>query len=169
MRRARLVLFVATVTLSTVVPGCRLMAQPLRDPPRWLLGAAAGVLGAGRSSLSELLTVALHATHFAPGRLGLDLAVGTAPRPLAQGTLGLGMRLGGSVPLTIQPDFYLLPSAGLSTLFASAEGQTAAGLHVGLAALQVAPDTWGWRAGASWHRLNSISGTIWLLELGLVR
>lgn len=168
-RRSSLILLAATVTLLFAVAAGRLQAQPLREPPRWLVGAAAGVVGTGRSTLSELVTVALHATHFAPGRLGLELAVGTAPRQLVEGTLGLGMRLGGSVPLTIQPDLYLLPSAGLSTLLAVSEGQARGGLQVGLAALQVAPGSWGWRVGASWHRLNGIPGTVWLLELGFVR
>lgn len=162
-------LAVTTLSLGAALAHAPLAAQPLRDPARWVLGAAAGVLGTGRSTLSELFTVALHATHFAPGRLGLDLAVGTAPRPLAQGTLGLGMRLGGSVPVTLQPDMYLLPAVGLSTLLATGEGQVAVGPHVGVALLQLAPERCGWRAGLSWHRLHSIAGTVWLLELGLVR
>jgi hypothetical protein len=129
-----------------------------------------GVPGYEKEPLPELFTVGMHATSIKPGKLGGDFAIGTMPRAFAYGAGVIGLRLGGVLPISLGPDFLLLPSAGGSLLVVGGEGGGggAGGINAGLATVWWTGDT-GVRTGITWHRFPDTRDAIWLVEFGIVR
>jgi hypothetical protein len=137
----------------------------------WLVGASIGLPGAGGEAAPSLFTVGAHVTQLRPGRPGVDLAVGTVPRALAEGVVALGARAGVGLPLALSRGVLVLPSAGASLLGGVGAGGVGgtAGLHAGVAAVVLPASTVGLRAGVTWHRFEETGGGLWLLEVGFVR
>lgn len=142
----------------------------------WMLGAALGVPGTGRDAAQELLIVGVHATDVRPGRFGADLALGTIPRVLAEGIVGLGVRAGVTVPLALTPRVLLLPAVGWSAVGAVAVGGASGvvGGYAGASTLLLGTDRTGVRVGTTWHRFmltpedSGDNKTLWLFEVAIV-
>jgi hypothetical protein len=136
----------------------------------WMLGASLGMFGVGTESLPlELFTFGMHWTQVRPGHLGADVSIGTVPRVLAEGVVIAAARLGVTYPLSVAPGVLLLPTAGLSVIGGAGAGGAGAttGYNLG-GAVVLGTGPVGFRAGATWHRLDLSSSAVWLVELGIV-
>lgn len=144
-------------------------AQAGGSGSRHLLSVSVGVPAAYGETASELFTLGVQWTPWKPGRLSADIAVGTMPRLLTNGVLGIGLRGGATFPFEITKGAYLLPSAGVSAIGAVG-GEVADGAygpHVGLATVLLGQNNLGLRAGASWNLFREAREGVWLLELGV--
>ena len=137
----------------------------------WLVGVSAGVPGAEGGIEPSLFTVGVNVTQLRPGRPGADLAVVTVPRVIAEGFAVVGARAGVALPLVVNPNVLLVPSAGVSLLGAAGAGGGGgtAGLNAGAAAVLLSARGVGVRTGVTWHRFDEAGGGLWLLEFGFVR
>ncbi len=137
----------------------------------WLFGASVGVPGYEGEAVPELFTVGVHWTQLRPGRPGVDLAIGTMPRVLAEGFAAVGARAGVALPLALSRGAVLLPSAGVSLLggVGAGGGGGTTGLNAGVAAVLGPAGGAGLRTGVTWHRFGEAGGGLWLVEVGVVR
>ncbi len=140
-------------------------------PGGWLFGASVGVPGYEGEAVPELFTVGVHWTQLRPGRPGVDLAIGTMPRVLAEGFAAVGARAGVALPLALSRGAVLLPSAGVSLLggVGAGGGGGTTGLNAGVAAVLGPAGGAGLRTGVTWHRFGEAGGGLWLVEVGVVR
>ncbi len=140
-------------------------------PGGWLFGASVGVPGYEGEAVPELFTVGVHWTQLRPGRPGVDLAIGTMPRALAEGLVAVGARAGVALPLALARGAVLLPSAGVSLLggVGAGGGGGTTGLNAGVAAVLGPAGGAGLRTGVTWHRFGEAGGGLWLVEVGVVR
>ena len=164
-----------TVFLATLLALCasRARAQtPDSSPDRnehgtIMFGASIGMPAYGGQPIPQLFTVGVNATGTSSGHIVPDFSIGTMPRTLSEGLVVLGLRGGVALPLTLAPDFTLLPSAGISLIGASVGGGIA-GVNAGVAGV-VWTGAVGLRGGVTWHHFQNSSTGVWLIELGLVR
>ena len=160
---------VAVAAAFVVVPaGAQDTARTARRG--WIVGALVGVPGSEGEVEPALFTLGVGVTRLVPNRPGLDLAVGMIPRVLEAGVIGVGARVGGGVPFALGRDAFVIPSAGLSAVGAAGGGGAGglAGIYWGVATV-LASGSVGGRAGVTWHRPFGEQGSIYLLELGLMR
>jgi len=167
--RIRRTAVVAVASAFIVVPA---RAQDTASAVRngWIVGALVGVPGADGEVEPALVTLGVGATRLVPNRPGLDLAVGVIPRALEAGVIGVGARVGASVPVGLGRDVFVIPSAGLSAVGAAGAGGAGgmAGVYWG-AATVLAAGSVGGRVGVTWHRPFGEQSSIYLIELGLMR
>lgn len=141
--------------------------------PRQLTGTlfsvSIGMAGVGRETFPELFTLGLQWTQAEAGRIGLDFALGTAPRAFFEGAAVLGARGGVALPLVLSPRIVVLPSGGGSFIGAAGSQALAgiSGFNTGLG-LVVLNGSRGVRTGVTWHWLDEDSWPLWLFELGVV-
>ena len=135
----------------------------------WIVGPLVGLPGVGSEYELSLATLGIGVTRFAPNRPGLDFAIGTVPRVIAEGLFPVAARVGPSLPVSLTPDAFLIPSVGLSGIGAVGGGGAAgaAGVYGGIAGV-VARGSVGFRAGITWHRLSVTEGSLWLIEVGVM-
>ena len=136
----------------------------------WIVGPLVGLPGAGSEVAYPLVTLGLGVTRLQPDHMGLDFAIGTAPYALAFGVVPLAARIGPSIPLTIGPDAFFIPSAGFSgILIASPEYGTAIpGWYAG-AATVLAHGPVGFRVGVTIHEpFERNAQPVWLAEIGIM-
>ena len=136
----------------------------------WIVGPLVGLPGAGSEVAYPLVTLGLGVTRLQPDQVGLDFAIGTAPYALGFGVLPVAARIGPSIPLTIGPDAFFIPSAGVSgILIASPEGSGAIpGWYAGAAAV-VAHGAVGFRVGVTIHEpFERDAQPVWLAEIGIM-
>ncbi len=135
----------------------------------WSRGVSVGMPGLGGELRPEMLTVGFNLTQLRPGRIGLDVALGTMPRTLAYGFAAAGVRVGGALPVLVVPGVVLVPSAGVSLMGAAGEGGMAGtyGVQTGLAALIPTSGPLALRASATWHLFPGAREGVWLAEVGL--
>lgn len=133
----------------------------------WLRAVSLGVPGSGEQAFPELFTMGAQFTRVRHARPGADLAFGVLPRALEYGLLAIGVRGGLGLPLVVGRFLTIVPSAGVSAVFAMAtdDGGGVVGAQTGLAAHLGARR--GMRVGMTWHQFGE--GRIWLLEVGLGR
>ena len=136
----------------------------------WIVGPLVGLPGAGSDYELSLVTLGVGVTRLSPNRPGLDFAVGTIPRIIPEGVLPIGARIGASIPLSLTPDAFLIPSAGLSAVGAAGSGGAAGtgGYYGGIAAV-VARGKVGLRAGVTVHGSPDADVAVWLVEIGVMR
>jgi hypothetical protein len=132
-----------------------------------MFGVSIGMPAYGGQPIPQLFTVGVNATGTSPGRIVPDFSIGTMPRTLSEGLVVLGLRGGVALPLTLAPNFTLLPSAGISLIGASVGGGIA-GVNAGVAGVIWTGAT-GIRSGVTWHHFQNSRTGVWLIELGLVR
>lgn len=144
-------------------------AQASGSGSPYLLSVSVGIPAAYGETARELYTLGVQWTQWKPGRLSADFAVGTMPRLLANGVLGIGLRGGAALPLEISRGAYLLPSAGVSVIGVAGGGiaDGAYGPHVGMATVLLGQNNLGVRAGATWNLFREAREGVWLLELGV--
>jgi len=136
----------------------------------WIVGPLVGLPGAGHEVAYPLVTLGLGVTRLQPDQMGLDFAIGTAPYALAFGVVPIAARIGASIPLTLGPDAFFIPSAGFSgILIASPEDGTAIpGWYAG-AATVVAHGPLGFRVGVTIHEpFERDAQPVWLAEIGVM-
>ena len=135
----------------------------------WIVGPLVGLPGEGSEAAYPLVTLGVGITRLVPNRLGLDFAIGTAPRVVVDGLFPVAVRIGPSIPLPIGRDAFFIPSGGLSALGVASAGGAGGvvGWYAGAAAV-VAYQSVGLRAGASVHILNGSLTPIWLAEIGVM-
>jgi hypothetical protein len=155
-----------------LIAAARLPAQQSTATPAggWIIGGSVGMFGVGTETVPlELFTLGMHWTQVRPGHLGADISIGTVPRVLAEGVVVGAARLGVTYPVTVAPGLLLLPTAGLSLIGGVGQGGAggARGYNLG-GAMVLGTGPLGVRAGATWHRIDQSSSTIWLAEVGLV-
>ncbi|HEX7940316.1 MAG TPA: hypothetical protein VF488_00850 [Gemmatimonadaceae bacterium] len=136
----------------------------------WIVGPLVGLPGAGSEAAYPLFTLGVGVTRLVPDRMGLDFAIGTAPRLIADGIVPIAARVGPSVPLAMGRDVFFIPSAGVSAIgVASAEdvgGEI--GWYAG-AAMVAAHGPVGFRAGVTLHEpLFMFGSPLWLAEVGIM-
>jgi len=168
-RRSTLALFVAALLVVTDVGLAHGQhANARRDG--WIVGPLLGLPGIGSDYERALFTLGVGVTRLVPNRPGLDFAVGTMPRVIAEGLFPIGLRIGPSIPVALGPDAFLIPSAGLSGIVAagSAGATGVGGVYGGLATV-VARGRVGLRAGVTWHRPIDGDLSVWLVEIGVMR
>jgi hypothetical protein len=136
----------------------------------WIVGPLVGLPGAGSDYELSLVTLGVGVTRLSPNRPGLDFAVGTIPRIIPEGVIPIGARIGASIPLSLTPDAFLIPSAGLSGVGAVGSGGAAGtgGYYGGITAL-VARGSVGFRAGVTVHGTPDADLAVWLVEIGVMR
>jgi hypothetical protein len=166
-RMRQMALMAMTLDCSALRAKAQEPTPAVRDG--WIVGGLVGVPGWETNVIPELFTIGVGATRLQPNRLGVDLALGTMPRAVAEGVVVLGARVGGAVPLALGRDAFLIPSVGLSGIGGVGGGGVggAGGVYAGLATV-VATGSLGFRAGVTGHRFNGFRGTVWLVELGLM-
>jgi hypothetical protein len=136
----------------------------------WVVGPLLGVPGAGSEYDPTFFTFGVGFTRLSPSRPGLDAAIGTIPRAIPEGFIPIGVRVGASIPIAMSADAFITPSAGASGIGAAGSGGVGAigGYYWGAAAL-VAHGNAGVRAGVTWHRPFGAEGSVWLVEIGVMR
>lgn len=137
----------------------------------WLVGPLVGLPGAGSHYALQYVTLGVGATRLVPNRPGMTVAVGTLPRAFVEGIIPIAARIGPSIPIAVGPDAFLIPSVGLSGVGVVASGGgfgAAAGYYWGAAAVTAHRST-GFQLGVTWHRAAGESGTLWLVECGIMR
>ena len=137
----------------------------------WLVGVSIGVPRAGGAAIAELSTVSGHWTQLRLNRPGADFSFGLIPRFLPQGLLAAAARAGVALPIELAPSVVLIPSGGASLLGGAGSGGAGAtaGYNGGVAALLRGTTGAGLRAGVTWHRFSDFLGSVWLIEVGIVR
>ena len=135
----------------------------------WIVGPLVGLPGEGSEAAYPLVTLGVGVTRLVPNRMGLDFAIGTAPRVIADGLLPVAARIGPSIPLEIAPDVFFIPSGGFSAVgVASLEGVGGlVGWYAGAAAV-VAHGSVGFRAGVTLHSPLFAAVPVWLAEIGVM-
>jgi len=179
----RALLLAATLTLAplrsaraqdTMAPAedsttnARASATGQRDG--WIVGPLVGLPGAGSEVAYALVTLGVGVTRLVPDRMGLDFAIGTAPRLIAYGVVPIAVRIGPSIPLAMGRDAFFIPSAGVSAIgVASAEDVGGdIGWYAG-AAMVAAHGPVGFRAGVTVHEpLFMFGSPVWLAEVGIM-
>ena len=58
-------------------------------PRGWLVGASVGVPLVDGAAIPDLFTIGINWTQLRPGRLGADFSLGTMPRALTEGVIGV--------------------------------------------------------------------------------
>jgi hypothetical protein len=136
----------------------------------WIVGPLVGLPGSGSDYELSLVTLGVGVTRLSPNRPGLDFAIGTVPRLIPEGLFPIGARIGASIPLSLTPDAFLMPSAGLSGVGAVGSGGAAGtgGYYGGIAAV-VTRGNVGFRAGVTVHRTPDADLAVWLVEIGVMR
>lgn len=137
----------------------------------WLRGMSVGVPGYRNRAAPEFMTIGANLTYVLPGRLGADVALGVLPRGLTAGVLPLVIRVGGARPIAAAPNFLLIPGAGVSLVGAMGSGGIGGipGLNWGASAIVHGDAPIALRTSITMHRFLGSRGSIWLVELGLVR
>jgi hypothetical protein len=168
----------ATVLMTALVIAT---LSPLRDAASqdsspatrsgWALGGSVGMPGDQRSPYYPLVTIGLNATQLRANYPGVDLAIGTAPYPLAFGIANAAGRIGVAVPIAVGRA-WLVPSAGVSAVgVASLDGNGGTaiyGVNAGAAAILPASASTGLRLGMTVHRFAGSREALWLMEIGFV-
>lgn len=156
----------AALTLVVLAPAPA-AGQP-SEPTPWMRGFSLGVPHADGTTSIEAFTAAFHVTSVPSGALGLDFSMATLPRFLPDGVFVGVARTGLVLPIRIDPDGYLLPGLGLTTLFGAGHGGVGGmfAAHVGAALAVGPPGGLGVRFGASVFLLQGYP--VWLFEMGLV-
>ncbi|WP_411281551.1 hypothetical protein [Gemmatimonas sp.] len=138
--------------------------------PHWMVGGSLGVIGfAGGPASADFTLIGIHFTQLKPGRLGADVSINVMPRLLTVGALTGAARVGVALPVAVASGMLLLPSAGVTLVGGAGQGGAGgtAGVNVGGAAV-LGTGRVGLRTGLTWHRIKDV-GSVWLLELGLVK
>jgi hypothetical protein len=135
----------------------------------WIVGPLVGLPGAGSEAAYPLVTLGIGVTRLVPNRMGLDFAVGTAPRVMLDGLFPVAARVGPSIALPIGRDAFFIPSGGLSVVGIAGAGGVGGvvGWYTGAAAV-LAYKSVGLRAGATLHVMNGAMTPLWLAEIGIV-
>jgi hypothetical protein len=158
----------AALLLAGVAP---VATQGPEPTPRagWVIGGALGAVGPEGLVYPMRVTVGAQWTQLRPGRLGADLAAGTAPNMILMGLVWA--RAGATLPVALTPDVFLLPTAGVSGVGILLPGADppAVGLNSGISAMAFVNRSLAVRTGVTAHRLLGVDGTVWLAEVGLMR
>ena len=136
----------------------------------WIVGPLVGLPGAGSEAAYSLVTLGVGVTRLVPDRVGLDFAIGTAPRVIAAGIVPIAVRLGPSIPLTMGHDVFFIPSAGVSAIGVASADEMEGGIGwYGGAAIVAAHGPVGLRAGVTLHEpLFMLGPPAWLAEVGIM-
>ena len=160
----------APVLTNGMVASAQDTTAAVRDG--WLVGPLVGLPGSGSDYDLQFMTLGVSATRLAPSRAGMAVAVGTIPRAIVEGVVPVAVRIGPSIPIALSPDFFLIPSVGLSGVGGIATGGAiggTGGYYWGAAAVTGRRST-GFHLGVTWHRPASGEDvTLWLVELGIMR
>jgi hypothetical protein len=135
----------------------------------WIVGPLVGLPGVRSKAVYPLVTLGVGVTRLVPDHVGVDFAIGTAPRLIAEGLVPIAVRIGPSIPLVLGPDAFFIPSAGLSAI-GTASGEDFGG-DVGWfagAAAVVARGPLGFRAGVTVHGPLFAATPLWLAEIGIM-
>jgi hypothetical protein len=135
----------------------------------WIVGPLVGLPGVRSKAAYPLVTLGVGVTRLVPDHVGVDFAIGTAPRLIADGLVPIAARIGPSIPLVLGPDVFLIPSAGLSAIgVASAEDFGGnVGWFAGAAGV-VARGPLGFRASVTVHGPLFAATPLWLAEIGIM-
>jgi hypothetical protein len=166
---ARALFVVVTLTLAVQRPA-RAQDSTVATRDGWIVGPLVGLPGIGSEAAYPLVTLGVGVTRLVPNHMGLDFAIGTAPRVIADGLVPVAARIGPSIPLALGPNAYFIPSAGFSAMgLASVEGVGGvAGWYAGGAAV-MAHGPVGFRAGVTLHSPLFAARPVWLAEIGIMR
>jgi hypothetical protein len=167
-RRAR-TLFLAALLVGGDVGLAHAQDTTTARRDGWIVGPLLGLPGLGSEYDPTFFTLGVGVTRLAPNRPGLDLAIGTIPRLIPEGVIPIGLRIGPSIPLSLSPDVFIIPSAGLSGVGAAGTAGAGAigGFYWGAAAV-VAQGPIGFRVGFTSHRVPDTDVSVWLVEIGVM-
>jgi hypothetical protein len=167
-RSSWLVVIVACVVATD---SARAQDSAATGPDPWVIAINFGLPGHRSQTALELFTLGVQVTQLRPNRLSADLAFGTVPYALAAGFGVFAFRGGVALPLRLSPESWFVPSAGVSGIGTTSEGQGdgALGVNAGFGLILLSGNrSGGVRVGATWHWLHKLNGSIWLLEVGII-
>jgi len=168
----RRALVVGSLVVSTLFAHNALaQSAPTDDhaPSGTMLGLSVGVPGYQSKAAPELLVLGLSILDAKPSKMGVEFSVGTIPRLLSGQAVIFGGRLNAVLPLTVTPDFWLMPSGGGSLIGGTSPdgGGALAGLNAGVGTI-LWNGNFGLRTNVTWHHFLGARGAIWLAEFGFV-
>ena len=168
MRIERVVVAVTLLLLGAGHSVAQAQSDAGAKPAEWMIGMSLGVPGVQRNAYPMLTTFGLQFTEIQDGSLGADLAIGTLPFLILNGSIPLGFRGDLTVPF-VAPHLIVMPSGGVSVIGAMGPGGGAGllGLNTGLAAV-VRERGFGLRTGITLHFFPGLNKPVWLAELGFV-
>ena len=158
------------VAIALLICAATAQAQPAdttAQRPRWASAFSFGVPGAEGAMEPSLFTLGGNFTQIGTP-LGADLAVFTMPRVFQAGAIPLIARGGLAAPLALDPNTYLVPSAGVVavTAIGSGGGFATGGFYGGVAFMAFADEGGGFRAAWTVHQIERTN--VWHLEVGFV-
>lgn len=158
---------------ATCVNPQALQAQAPVDEPRgsWSIGRSVGVPGRGSQADFVLFVLGVQLSQLKPRALGADISLGAMPLALFSGSIPIGIRAGGVLPVAISDRSAILPSAGLSVIAALGPGGGVVepGANLGFGLLVGDLGSGAFRGGVTWHHFRGLGGAIWLFEIGFTR
>ena len=163
-------LFTTLVTFAVVIASTHTAAaqdSTQTRPPDSAVGISLGLPAYASTPIPELETIGVTWTQLHLNRIGIDLAVGTAPRALVDGIGVVGVRADLVLPLEMAPSVYLLPAAGVSMIGVTSAGAVY-GINAGAAVMTVTSRSLGVRVGATVHHFRNDNNVAWLFEAGVV-
>ena len=168
MRIDRVVVAVSLLLFGAGYTGAQGQDSANAPPAEWMIGMSLGVPGMQRNVYPMFATFGLQFTEIQNRSLGADLAIGTMPYLLLNGSIPFGFRGGLTVPF-VSPHLIVVPSSGVSVIGGMGAGGAGGllGLNTGIAAI-VRRRGLGLRTGVTLHFFPGLNRPVWLAELGFV-